>query len=323
MQAVPRRLKAKRLPLLRRPSEPAEEGWNALALPSNRQLVRRLRAIRRGLMIVLWTLVSLLIQSLMLVLPGRGKVVFARLYWSVMCRLLGMRVRVIGPRIGHDQTSGRPIVYVSNHSSWLDILVLGGRLEACFISKAEVAGWPLIGWIAKLGRTVYVRRQRSSTGRERDEMTDRLAGGDNLILFPEGTSSDGSRVLPFRTAFLSIAELPVTEDKRTPLVQPVSLVYDRLGYLPAGRACRPLFAWYGDMDIGSHFWRLAQHRGLRATILLHAPLDPANFANRKALAQAAWTMVAEGAATLRQNRPARPLGAAEESNEQASAPAFA
>ena len=323
MQPAPRRLKAMRLPLLRRPAEPAEEVWNTLSLPANHKIVRRLRAVRRGVVIVLWTLLSLLVQSAMILLPGRGKVVFARVYWSTMCRLVGLRVRMVGPRLRRHAAGGRPIVYVSNHSSWLDVLVLGGRLEACFIAKEEVAGWPLIGWVAKLGRTVYVRRQRTSTARERDDMRLRLSAGDNLILFPEGTTSDGSRVLPFRSAFLSIAELPATPDGKPPLVQPVSVVYDRLAYLPTGRATRPLFAWYGDMDIGSHFWRLAQHRGLRATVLLHPPLDPAMFPSRKALAQATWAAVADGAAALRQNRPPRPMPAGAESGEHVTSPAFA
>jgi 1-acyl-sn-glycerol-3-phosphate acyltransferase len=99
----------------------------------------------------------------------------------------------------------------------------------------------------------------------------------------------------------------VTADGRPPLVQPVSVVYDRLAGLPTGHANRALFAWYGDMDIGSHFWRLAQLCGLRATMVLHAPLDPAVLGGRKALAAAAWEAAAAGAATLRQNRPARPL----------------
>ena len=90
------------------------------------------------------------------------------------------------------------------------------------------------------------------------------------MLFPEGTTSDGSRVLPFRSAFFALAEGARTP----PLIQPVSVVYDRLGGLPTGRASRPVFAWYGDMDIASHFWRFAQHRGLRVSVLLHAPLDP-------------------------------------------------
>jgi 1-acyl-sn-glycerol-3-phosphate acyltransferase len=199
---------------------------------------------------------------------------------------------------------------VSNHSSWLDILVLGSRLQACFITKQEVARWPLIATVARLGRSVFVRRRRGSTLHERDDMRARLAAGDSLILFPEGTTSDGSRVLPFRSAFLSICELPVTADGRPPLVQPVSVVYDRLSGLPTGRANRPLFAWYGDMDIASHFWRLAQLCGLRVTVLLHTPLDPRAFPSRKALAAAIWEVSASGAATLRQNRAAAPIAAA-------------
>ena len=143
-------------------------------------------------------------------------------------------------------------------------------------------------------------------------MRETLRGGDRLILFPEGTSSDGSRVLPFRSSFFALAEAKPGDDLRDiPLIQPVSVVYDRLGGLPAGRASRPVFAWYGDMNIASHFWRLTQHIGLRATVLLHAPIDPVRYADRKELAQAVWQIVADGASTLRQNRPARPLNAPE------------
>lgn len=107
MQSAPRRLKAKRLPLLRRPGEPAEAGWAALSLPSNHLIVRRVRVVRRALLIVLWTLLSLLVQAVMIVLPGRGKVVFARVYWSTMCRLLGLKVRVIGAREAQLRTGAR------------------------------------------------------------------------------------------------------------------------------------------------------------------------------------------------------------------------
>jgi len=304
MQSVARRPRAKQLRLIRRGETPGDDlPWPGPSIPTRAHLFRRARAIRRGLFGLIFTLVSMLVQAVLLAVPGRGKVVFARIYWRVMCRLIGINVRVLGQP---PEPGGRPVVFVSNHSSWLDILVLGGRLEACFISKDEVTGWPLVNLVAWLGRTVYVRRRRASTGRERDDMRQRLAGGDNLILFPEGTTSDGSRVLPFRSAFLSIAELPAGSDGRPPLVQPVSVVYDRLGFLPTGRASRPLFAWYGDMTIGAHFWQLAQNRGLRATVLLHTPLDPAAFPSRKALAHAAWVAVADGAATLRQNRPAQP-----------------
>jgi 1-acyl-sn-glycerol-3-phosphate acyltransferase len=196
---------------------------------------------------------------------------------------------------------------VCNHSSWIDVPVLGGRLLACFVAKEEVGGWPVVGTVARLGRTLFVSRQRKSTGRERDDMRLRLAAGDDLILFPEGTSSDGCRVLPFHSSFFAAAKPNGASDvaqalDSVPLVQPVSIVYDRLGGLPVCRTSRAVFAWYGDMDLASHFSRLARWRGMRATILLHPVLDPAEFASRKALSMAAWTTIAEGAAAIRQNR---------------------
>ncbi len=261
-------------------------------------------------LVALWTLVACGVQPVLLLLPGRGKVHFARLYWAGVCRLLGLTVRVLGApperapglaaRPGPGDAAGaRPVVFAANHCSWLDIAALGSRLEACFVAKTEVAGWPMIGLVARLGRTVFVSRRRHGTGRERDDMQLRLASGDNLLLFPEGTSSDGSRVLPFHSSFFSVMEAP-----SRPLLRPVSLAYDRLGGLPAGRSTRPLFAWYGDMELAPHIWRLAQCRGMRITVMLHAPLDPAAFPTRKALAQAAWEVVAEGAAAVRQSRAA-------------------
>lgn len=285
----------------RPPPQPMTADGHHAAMAAGRPRTARSRAARRAIGVIGWTLLAMPIQALMVYLPGAGKIVFARFYWSTVCRLIGLRVRVIGtPARTHG--SGRPVVFVSNHSSWLDVPVLGGRLNACFVSKDDVAKWPIVGQVAWLGRTVFVSRQRSSTGRERDDMRQRLADGDNLVLFPEGTSSDGSRVMPFRTAFFAVAE-----GDTPPLIQPVSVVYDRLGGLPTGRATRPVFSWYGDMDLASHFWRLAQWRGLRATVLLHPAVDPADWPSRKALSQAVWSAVADGASALRQNRPAVPL----------------
>ncbi len=252
MQALPLRLKAKRTPLLQRSVDIAgdDASWITF-MPGRSMLLRRLRALRRVVSVLVWTLPCLLVQALLLLVPGPGKRLFPRLYWAGITRLVGLRVRVIGaPAVNAD---GRPVVFVCNHSSWLDIPVLGGRLSACFVSKDEVMGWPVIGLIARLGRTVYVRRRRASTARERDAMQGRLAGGDSLILFPEGTTSDGVRVMPFRSAFLAIAESDLPH-----ILQPVSIVYDELDWLPARRGDRALFAWFGDMDLASHFNRIAR-----------------------------------------------------------------
>jgi 1-acyl-sn-glycerol-3-phosphate acyltransferase len=259
----------------------------------------RIRAVRRMLMALIWTLLCLPVQ-VVLVAAGASRAAtrFAGLYHRGLCWIIGLEVRVVGEK----PVAAGSVLFLSNHTSWLDVLVLGGVLETPFVSKAEVGTWPVIRLVAKLGRTVYVSRARGRIGGEAVEMRARLAGGDSLILFPEGTSSDGSRVLPFHSSFLAVAEAAA-------LVQPVSVVYDKLGNLPAVRRDRPVFAWYGDMEIGSHFWRLARRPGGRVTVLLHQPLDPRAFANRKRLSAAVEHVVAEGAAMLRQNRPARPLAA--------------
>ncbi len=295
--------------LLSRPSmvfETAGEPGYFLSLPPGRDgwlVARRLRAARRGVAILALTLPSMAIQAACLALPGRAKVAFPRLFWRSFARTMGLDVRVVGELAS--KGADRPVIFVSNHSSWIDVPVVGGVLPGSFVSKEDVAGWPVIRTIARLGRTVFVSRQRGSTMRERDAMQTVLARGDNLILFPEGTSSDGSRVLPFRSSFFALAQ--GGPPGRRPLIQPVSVVYDRLNGLPAGRSSRPVFAWYGDMDIASHFWRMTQHLDMRVTVLLHAPLDPADFPDRKSLSRAVWQTVADGASMLRQNRPARPL----------------
>jgi 1-acyl-sn-glycerol-3-phosphate acyltransferase len=277
----------------------AERDAPAAPWPPQRRSLRKLRAARRLLWMLLFTPVACLIQAVLLPLSPRGRVAFAVFYWKTIGQMLGLQVRVVGAP-ARQVPGQRPIIYVCNHSSWLDIPALGGLLRACFVSKDDVAGWPIVGTIARLGRTVFVSRSRQGIGRERDQMQERLRAGDGLILFPEGTSSDGARVLPFHSSFFAAAYGEVS-----PLIQPVSIVYDRLAGLPVGHSSRAVFAWYGDMELAPHVWRLAQWRGKRVTLLFHAPIDPADHASRKALSQATWQVVADGAAALRQNRNVR------------------
>src|SRR5579885_757506 len=173
---------------------------------------------------------------------------FPRVYHRICCRILGFRLRRIGR-----PTARRPALFACNHVSYLDITVLGALIPGSFIAKAEVARWPLFGWLAKLQRSVFVDRQVRSTAEQRNAIAARLAAGDALILFPEGTSGDGSFVLPFKSALFSVAE--PAEGAPEVAVQPVSITYTRLDGIPIGRAHRPLFAWYGDMAMAPHLWR--------------------------------------------------------------------
>lgn len=291
--AKPRRLSRGR-PLNFRPRLPGRAWRDVLG---ERPVGGRFRAVRRIASVLLLTLLCMPIQALLLALPGRAKKVFPRWYYTAFCWCIGLKIQVVGR-----PERGARTLYVANHSSWLDIPVLGAKLELCFLAKQEVGGWPLVGWISKLGRTLYVSRTRGRTAEEAKAFRERLAQGDSFVLFPEGTTSDGARVLPFRSSFLAAADGAAR-------VQPVSIVFDRLGGLPACRRDRPLFAWYGDMDTASHMWRLFRRTGTRCTLVFHEGFAPEAIPNRKEMSLRVERVVAAGAAALRQNRPAEALPA--------------
>ena len=253
------------------------------------------RMVLRLIAVLCWTLICIPVQLVLLRLRGRGNEWFARAYWRMVARLIGLRIRVIGTPAS---AGGRPVIFAVNHCSWLDIVALGAVLPGYFIAKGEIASWPGISLVAKLGRTVFVSRMRSRTAAETEALAARLDAGDNLILFPEGTTSDGARVLPFRSSFLAIAA-----HRARPSVQAVILAYDRLDSLPVCRRDRPLISWYGDMEIVPHFAVIGR-RSLRVTIILDPPLPPP-LPDRKALASLLEARIAAAAADLRQGREPR------------------
>ncbi|WP_375227760.1 lysophospholipid acyltransferase family protein [Roseobacter sp. S98] len=189
-------------------------------------------------------------------------------------RLLGIRLRVTG-----QVTQGQGGV-VTNHSSWLDIFVLNAVKRIYFVSKAEVAGWPGIGWLARATGTVFIERSRAQAARQADLFRTRLSVGHRLLFFPEGTSSDGRSVLPFKTTLF--AAFYAEELRDTLAVQPVTLIY----HAPEGQDPR-FFGWWGDMTFGGHFLHvLAYGGGGAADIVCHPPLKVRDFDNRKSLAAA-------------------------------------
>src|SRR6202008_3814027 len=122
-------------------------------------------------------------------------------YHRFVCRLLGVRVRTSGMPVGD-----RPLLIVANHSSWLDISIITSLAPVVFVAKSEIARWPFFGLLAKLQRTVFVERdRRHKTGEVNAQIAQRLAEGDPVLLFGEGTAGDGNRVLPFRTALIGAA----------------------------------------------------------------------------------------------------------------------
>lgn len=227
---------------------------------------------------LLFTLPLMPVQWVALRTSPRLAVALPLFYHRICLRILGMRVE------RHGAGNGRhPTLFVVNHCSYLDIAVLGSLIGGSFVAKAEVAGWPLFGWLAKLQRTVFVDRQRrAGVSGQRDEIANRLEAGDDLILFPEGTSSDGNRILPFKTALFAVAERRVAG--RPLVVQPVTIAYVRLDGIPLGHGLRPFYAWYGDMDLGGHLWKAAGLGDCTVAVEFHPPVTIDDFGSRKALA---------------------------------------
>ncbi len=209
-------------------------------------------------------------------LPGWGFI--ASNYYRVLCALLRMRVRVNGVPM-----RDRAVLYVSNHISWADILVIGSLAPVAFVAKREVASWPLVGITAKLQRTVFVdRTRRHQTGEAVADIVKRLKDGVSVVLFAEGTSSDGNRVLPFRSALLGAVE-EASAHAGNVIIQPMSISYSGLHGIPMGRQHRPLVAWYGDLDFLPHIKAFIEQGAVDA-VVSYGEAIPANVeTDRKAM----------------------------------------
>src|SRR5438105_6476296 len=201
-------------------------------------------------------------------------------YHRFVCRLFGIRISVVGAPVRGS------VLMATNHTGWLDIPILSAVWPVSFVAKAEVNNWPFFGTLARMQRSVFVRRERSQSLANRERIRERLLQGEALVLFPEGTSSDGNRVLPFRSALLSAAEIVIENGKtRVPVpVQPVSVGYTAVHGIPMGRENRPFFAWYGDMELVSHLWEALKTGPIDVLVEFHPVLRLNPLRGRKELA---------------------------------------
>ncbi len=203
---------------------------------------------------------------------------FPNWYHRKVCRLFGITLDIEG-EVAHDV----PVLLVCNHTSWLDIPVMSAVAPLSFVAKKEVGGWPFVASLARLQRTVFVdRSRRQAAGDAADEISARLAQGDTIVLFAEGTSSDGNRVLPFKTSLFGAVKLDPAG--RPSVVQTAAIVYTHLHGIPMSRSDRPRVGWYGDMEMQSHVWDVLSSGPLRVKIRIGAPVPLETFAGRKDLA---------------------------------------
>jgi len=249
-------------------------------------------------------LVSLQWLLAKLKLPGWGSI--GSNYYRVLCWLLRIRVRING-----DPVRNRPVLFVSNHVSWVDIVVIGSIAPVAFVAKREVAGWPVVGFTAKMQRTVFVdRTRRNQTGEAVTEIVQRLAGGTSVVLFAEGTSSDGNRVLPFRSALLGAVEEAAGLEGNGIPIQPMSICYTGQQGIPMGRQHRPLVAWYGDLDFMPHIRAFIEQGAVDAQVTYGEPVTADSGTDRKTMTKQLEGAVRDLLTSALRGRPvaAQPAG---------------
>jgi 1-acyl-sn-glycerol-3-phosphate acyltransferase len=225
-------------------------------------------------------------------------------YYRLLTRLLRIRIATQGTRV-----TGRPVLIVSNHISWLDIVVLASVAPMVFVAKSEVASWPLIGAAAKVQKVVFVdRKRRHQTPATVAEIAARLKEGHPVVLFAEGTSSDGNRVLPFRTALIGAVETACNEAGQNlkglgeVTLQPMSICYTNFQGIPMGRQKRPVVAWYGDLDFFPHFAQFLRQGVIDVTVSFGSPVAATADVDRKEIARTLETSVRNMTASVLRGR---------------------
>lgn len=244
-----------------------------------------MRSVRSFLVLAAFfafTLPLMPLQLLLLWTGSRYARTFPHWYHRQVCKIVGIRLKVDG-----EVARKQGVLLISNHVSWIDITVLSAVAPVSFVAKQEVASWPFVNWLAKLQRSVFVdRNRRNEVGDKANEILSRLESGDHVVLFAEGTSSDGNRVVPFRTALFAAAKPSNGNALGNNIsAQTLALTYTKLHGLPLCRRGRPQVAWYGDMDLASHAWRLLGLGPLDAHIRIGPPVPLDAFPDRKTLAR--------------------------------------
>ncbi|HZP78752.1 MAG TPA: lysophospholipid acyltransferase family protein [Pseudolabrys sp.] len=242
-----------------------------------------LRLIVVGVSFLTLTVVLIPVQALAVARRWALRRSLPTRYHRLVCRMVGVRIHVVG-----QPATQRPLLIAANHSSWLDIPVITAATPVVFIAKREVSTWPLIGLLAKLQRSIFVdRERRHKTGEANSEIAARLTAGDAVVLFAEGTSSDGNRVLPFRTALLGAArDTLASAETDEILIQPLSIAYVRKQGLRIGRSERHQVAWYGGLDLMPHLKEVLRTGALDVVLTWGEPVAYDGRSSRKELAKA-------------------------------------
>ena len=247
------------------------------------------RVVVRGVAAFVWIVMGwLALLALKLVTGWRTVRHLLPFYNRGILLLMGVRLQV------HGDICRRGVVYCCNHLSWLDILVVSSLVKAAFVAKQELTQWPLLGLIFRIQNTIFIDRQSKQSLWEVQKRVQKvLAAGYCVVLFGEGTTGDGHRVMPIFSPLLKVLE---SSDARrhTWRVQPLSLAYTRINDAATGRLMRPHFSWIGSEDLLLHVKRFLTHGSSQAEVVFHEPFGLRQGENRKMLAKRVHDQMEQG-----------------------------
>ncbi len=242
-------------------------------------------SILRILPLIFWVIICLTTHFFNAFIFKRDFFIFYNLFFKGLVSIFGIKVKISG------KIDNKNILYVANHISYLDVFILGAFVKGIFVAKLEIKNWPLINKISALGRTIYVNRSKILSIKEQINILENyLKKKENLILFPEGTSSDGSKVLPFKSSLFSLTEI---EKLREYKVQPVSISYSKIDGMPVEKKFRPFFAWFGNMDLISHAWKFLGLGLSEVDIKFHKPIKFNKFKDRKEASKVCQNIISD------------------------------
>ena len=245
-------------------------------------MVTILRIAFKVIAILLVTLALLPFHAIALLVGHPASRRIPVLWHRSACRIAGIRVHPRGAPYRK-----RPLLLIANHVSWKDILVLGSLSEVTFVAKSEVRGWPVFGWLARLQRCIFVDREnRREAGGQASEMAGRLKAGEIVVLFPEGTTSDGNRVLPFKTALFGAATAALPHvDGQAVFIQPVALAYTGVHGMAMGRYHRPIASWPGQVELAPHLLGVLREGAFEVDVVFGEPVRFDATSDRKKTAR--------------------------------------
>ena len=259
-----------------------------------KNILLHIMAVAKLFAFVIGTFILVLVHTIWYIVTRRLDVTMFFHQWC--CFIFNIKIEIVGENA---HRKNHPVIYLCNHISYLDILVLGSFIDGCFVAKSEVAGWPGFGFLAKLQKTIFIKRERSALLQSRQSIANAMDKDHDIILFPEGTSTDGWDVLQFRAGLLGIffpdekglgGDYSVIDNA---LVQPVAIKHTKINGELATKETRDLYAWYADMELIPHLWDFAHLKSCEVDVHMLPPLSTEDFTHRYDIANAAQERVAK------------------------------